>query len=852
MAKKDFKNSALAYPDLDTLPDYAEIAKKSLKLWDDHKVHSFNPDSGKQVFSVDTPPPYVSASHLHVGHAMSYTQAEIIVRYQRMKGKEVFYPMGFDDNGLPTERHVEQLHNITDKSQITRSKFRELCAEVTQEGAKSYESLWRSLGISVDWNLRYSTIDQRSQRVAQLSFLDLHKKGIMYRAEQPVLWDTKFQTALAQADLETIERRGTLYDIEFLVGGTPAIISTTRPELIPACVAVFYNPEDPRYSSFQDQKATVPLFDYDVPVLPSDKVKTDFGSGLMMVSTFGDSEDVEKWKEHKLDTRIILTPNGRMNDQAGPYANLSVQEAKSRIVKDLDALGLIKGSSTIKQNVSVGERSEQPVEFTMTPQWFIDVLNRKDELLGRTEELNWNPEHMKVRLVNWIQALKYDWNISRQRYYGVPFPVWYVADKDGGIIDTILADEKDLPVDPMESEPPHWAKEKYQGMTFLPETDVMDTWMTSSVSPMINANWKSLDEDLTKTGIFPMDLRVQAHEIIRTWLFYTMIKSHYHTDMLPWKEAMISGWGLNEQGKKISKRSLEQETDASGYNRFNPDNLIEKYGADAVRYWAASAKLGYDLKFSEKEIKRGRSVTTKIWNSTRMAFSNLQGFDPAADYVPFEDRPVEDQWVLSNLNETIQKTTESLDQLDYAAARNEIDRFFFTDYCDRYLELIKLRFRDESPWTEQEIKATQSTLLDCTRSVLGLYAPYIPFITEELYQRAGRFGEPHQSLHQTPWVEKKPYPEFSRKAEMDIILDIVSEVRKLRSNANIGAGVILQDISIKLDNPAMEKMAQGLKKSISTAARANKVTITLSSTKEIFIGTPQDNTVANITWDGPK
>jgi len=640
----------MTFPELDTQVDLQQITENSLNLWDSKNIHKFNPESKKSIFSVDTPPPYVSASHLHVGHAMSYTQAEIIVRYQRMKGKEIFYPMGFDDNGLPTERHVEKLHDIKDKTHIARSDFRNLCVKETQRGAVAYEDLWRSLGISVDWNLRFSTINKRCQKVGQLSFIDLYKKGLLYRSEEPVLWDTQFQTALAQADLENIERKGKLYDIAFHdENGDPLVISTTRPELIPACVGLFFNPNDNRYAHLIGSKAIAPIFEYEVPILTSEQVDMEFGTGLMMVCTFGDSEDVEKWKEHKLETRICINSDGKMNDLAKQYAGMPVEEARSRIVKDLKEKELVLDTKTVTQNVSVGERSEKPVEFNMTPQWFIKVLDNKEKFLKRAEELNWHPSHMKVRLINWIEGLKYDWNISRQRYYGVPIPVWYVLDDEKEIIDIIIADESSLPVDPTETQPPKWALEKYPDNEIIPETDVMDTWMTSSVSPMINSNWSSLDEDISDNGIYPMSIRVQAHEIIRTWLFYTLIKAEYHTDSLPWENAMISGWGLNEQGKKISKRSLEKETDSNGYNRYNPEHLINKYGADAVRYWAGGAKLGQDLKFSEKEIKRGKSVVTKLWNASRMAFIYMKNFDVKNDYIKYEDELLRISGYIMNL-----------------------------------------------------------------------------------------------------------------------------------------------------------------------------------------------------------
>ena len=822
------------FPELDTNVDLEEISRKCLKIWADSKVHDFTPNSGKPVFSVDTPPPYVSASHLHVGHAMSYTQAEIIVRYKRMMGHEVFYPMGFDDNGLPTERHVEQVHKIKDKSQISRSEFRKLCVQETQGGAKTYEELWRALGISVDWNLRYSTIDERCQRVGQLSFIDLYKKDLIYRAEEPVLWDTKFQTALAQADLDTIERKGKLYDIEFKAEtGDPLVISTTRPELIPGCVGMFFHPEDERYAHLKGKNAIVPIFGHEVPILTSEAVEKEFGTGLMMCCTFGDSEDVEKWKEHKLDTRICISLNGKMTELAGEYEGLQIVEARARIVKDLKAQELVKGEKTVPQSVSVGERSEVPVEFHMAPQWFIKVLDHKEKFRQRAEELDWYPEHMKVRLLNWIDGLKYDWNVSRQRYYGVPFPLWYVQDENGEIIDTIIADEADLPLDPMESEPPQWAKDKFKDYTIVPETDVMDTWMTSSVSPLINANWTSLDQDLTASGIYPMSLRVQAHEIIRTWLFYTMIKSEYHTDSLPWEATMISGWGLNEQGKKISKRSLDQETDKNGYNRFNPDNLIAKYGADAVRYWAGGAKLGHDLRFSEKEIKRGKAAVTKLWNASRMAFTYMKDFDYANDAISFENRTIEDQWIIAELQKITGEATEYMEKLDYASARNSIDRFFFMSYCDNYLEMIKLRFQDASQWTDEEIKSTQSTLFEATRILLGLFAPFTPFVTEELYQAAGKFGEDAVSLHITAWPKPESLHEVTDQNDIEFILWALAETRKIRSEQKIGAGAILEVVTLEFADDSDLGTAKRLEKSIVTAIRAKEIVVQKGSEKKI-------------------
>jgi len=376
---------------------------------------------------------------------MSYSQAEFIVRFWRMKGYSIFYPMGFDDNGLPTERFVEKTYGV-DKSNTTRGAFRELCIEETKKGAIVYEAMWRALGLSVDWRLRYSTIDQHCRKSSQLSFLDLYRKGLVYRANEPVLWDTADETSLAQADLETKHSRGKLHDIAFGgEDGTRLVISTTRPELIPGCVALFHAPDDKRYLALKGKTARVPFFDYEVPILESPDVDAAFGTGLMMVCTFGDGEDFKKWREHKLQTRIVITPHGRMNDLAGKYAGLQITQARSVIIKDLEAAQLVLGEKTVDQTVSIGERSGQPVEFQMAPQWFIRVLDFKDDFLKRSAELKWRPAHMKTRLDHWIEGLRYDWNISRQRFYGVPFPVWYV--KETG--DIVLADQDSLPVDPL-------------------------------------------------------------------------------------------------------------------------------------------------------------------------------------------------------------------------------------------------------------------------------------------------------------------------------------------------------------------------------------------------------------------
>jgi valyl-tRNA synthetase len=758
--------------------DTAEVEAYCQRLWDELGIYLYDPNAPGETFSIDTPPPYVSASHLHVGHAMSYAQAEFIVRYHRRNGRKIFYPIGFDDNGLPTERYVEKTYKIN-KAKTTRSEFRALCLQVTTEGAKEYEKLWRSLGLSVDWNLRYSTIDDHCQRTSQKSFIELFKMGRIYRSNEPVLWDTILETSLAQADLETIDRKGKLHDIVFNgADGSPLTISTSRPELLPACVALYCNSKDERYKHLVGQSAVVPLFGQTVPVLTDDDVDPAFGTGLMMVCTFGDSEDVRRWKRDGLALRIVVGNNGRLTELAGQFAGLKTEEARGKIVAALTEAGALTGSKVVDQVVSVSDRSDAPVEFVMAPQWFIRVMDMKDELLERAKELKWFPDWMQIRLEDWIKGLKFDWNISRQRFYGVPVPVWFCA-KCGEVV---LADEAALPVDPLESKPPASACAKCGSAEFTPDADVLDTWMTSSVSPLINSNWAGTPGRLGDSRVYPMTVRVQAFEIIRTWLFYTLVKSHLHTNSLPWESVMISGWGLNENGKKISKRDLEQYTDATGYNRYDPYAVIQKFGADSVRYWAAGGSLGHDLRYNEKDVQIGRKLVVKLWNAARFADLQMGNYDPAKDFVPFSERTPEDRWLLAELNKVLPKAQKAFEGYSYHEAREATDSFFWSIFCDDYLELIKDRFWTPENYSEQTRASARSTLFESLRIILGLYAPFLPFVTEYLYQQFYKGSEAAASLHKSPWPVANPEWNVT-VPEMEVLGAILRAVRGLRTAA---------------------------------------------------------------------
>ncbi|MDD5639933.1 MAG: valine--tRNA ligase, partial [Candidatus Pacebacteria bacterium] len=547
--------------------------------WKVKKLYEFNYDEKKPTFVVDTPPPYVSADHLHAGHIMSYTQAEFIVRYKRMQGFNVFYPMGFDDNGLPTERFVEKKYKIN-KSKITKSEFINLCLKETEKGIETYRNLWNSLGISVDWSKTYSTIAPLPTKVSQWSILDLYKKGLFYKKELPILWCPFCGTAISQSDLEAKDKNSKMNYIKFgLPNNETAIIATTRPEMLPACVAVYFNPTDERYAHLKNTETTVPLFNFKVPIKTSEAVDKEKGTGLMMVCTWGDQEDIEKWRLDNLPTKNLITENGKITELGGKYQDMGIEEARTMIIVDLKEAGLLEKQEDILHSVNVHERCDTPVEFVLSKQWFIKITDNKEKWLEMGKKINWFPAHMYNNYEIWVNSLKWDWCISRQRYYGVPFPFWICQDCG----EVIIPDEKDLPVNPFEQKPPVDVCPKCASRNIEPEKDVMDTWATSSCTPFL------LREIIGRPELFPVDVRPNAHEIIRTWDFYSVVKSTLHFNSIPFKNLMISGHGLDEQGKKISKR----------LGNYTPsDKLVDEYGADAIRYWATGAGLGQNLRFN--------------------------------------------------------------------------------------------------------------------------------------------------------------------------------------------------------------------------------------------------------------
>ncbi len=773
--------------------EHANVEPRIRKLWDEHGVYKFDPADPRPIFSVDTPPPYVSSAHLHVGHAMSYSQAEFIVRYKRMAGFNVFYPMGFDDNGLPTERYVEQKYKI-DKSKITREEFVKLCLDETRAGAQVYRDLWESLAISVDWDLTYSTIQPRSVHTAQKSFLDLAHKGLVARRDEPITWCYSCQTSLAQADIDTEERDTTLNDIAFTgPNGERLVISTTRPELIPACVALYVNPDDDRYRALVGKKARVPLCDYEVEIRTHEDVAMDFGTGLMMVCTWGDSDDVKKWKEHQLDTRALFSEWGKLNELGGAYAGMKPDAARAAILKDLEAEGRLLKRSPLRQLVGIHDRCNTPVEFHHSPQWFVNVLAGREDYLKRGAELRWFPQHFQVRLDDWVNGLKWDWCISRQRFYGVPFPVWYCAACHA----PRFAAQGELPVDPMSTPLPSGTRCACGHDAFVPEKDVMDTWMTSSLTPLINARWA--EDSSLMDRIYPMSIRVQAFEIIRTWLFYTVVKSHHHTDSLPWSDVMISGWGLDDKGKKMSKRAG---------NFVDPKIVVDKYGADALRYWSAGATLGNDLRYNERDVANGRKLMTKLWNATKFAATHFLNEDGTGRALEPGEPTLVDRWIRSRLQRVIEDATSYLDRYEYSHALGTVERFFFSEFCDNYIEIVKERFWNPHHFPASVVEAARFTLHEVGFTVLKLFAPFIPYITDELYQIVYRQGTEPVSIHRAAW----PKPDAAQVDEGALeagrlLIAVLTGARRWKTERQVNQNFPLRLLTISAPAELAAKLA---------------------------------------------
>jgi len=771
-----------------------EIEPRWVDFWQKEKIYHYDLLSRAPVFSIDTPPPTVSGN-LHLGHVYSYTHADIIARFWRMRGHNVYYPMGYDDNGLPTERLVEKQLGIT-AQQVGRREFIEQCLLVSEAAIHDYQALWLRAGLSIDWRYTYRTIDTRSRRISQLSFIQLYQQGLVYRRESPAIWCPECRTSIAQADLNDLERQSELSTLAFQMdSGEMLPIATTRPELLPACVAVFVHPEDHRYHRYVDRQARVPQLGQLVPVIADPSAEPEKGTGAVMCCTFGDATDVSWWYRYQLPVIAAIGPDGRMTQAAGKYQGLSIEEARQQIKQDLERDGNIIDRRPVTQSIRVHERCDTPVEYTIARQWFIRILEHKELLLQLGDQVRWHPEKMKARYKSWVENLSWDWCISRQRYYGVPFPLWYCQECG----EVVLADVDRLPVDPNEESPDSPCA--CGSNLFIPETDIFDTWATSSMTPQIVGHWLDDSTDSSTNGlyqgVFPFTLRPQAHEIIRTWAFYTLVKSQYHFQSLPWKNVLISGWGLAGEGMgKISK--------SRGGGPMAPMDMIQRYSADAVRYWAASTSPGKDTVISEEKIKLGAKLVTKLWNVARFAEPFILQYHPPHWADGFQDPTIypytpADRWILSRLQRLIVRSTTLLEAYDYATAKSEIENFFWQDLADNYLEMCKLRLY--GPPSSMKT-AGFATIYQLLLTTIHLFAPFLPFITEEIYRRLfwERLPEDFSpSIHRSSWPLPNPTLE-DETAEVigEHLLAIVSAVRRFKSEHSLPLGADLNRLKLSV------------------------------------------------------
>ncbi len=706
--------------------NFIESESKWNKYWSDKKFYKFDCKSKSKIYSVDTPPPTVSGK-MHIGHAFSYSQQDFVIRYHRMKGENVFYPFGTDDNGLPTERLVEKTKGIKAKN-MQRDEFIKICIDFLNIERPKFVQDWKNIGISCDWELFYSTIDDNSRKISQWSFLDLYKKGRVYRKDAPAMWCPECRTGVAQVEIKDKEFDSIFNDIIFKIGKEELVVATTRPELLPACVAVFYNPLDNRYKKYKGMQAKVPLFNFEVPILEDKRADPKKGTGLVMCCTFGDQTDMEWQKAYDLPIKTAITENGKMSPLAGKYVDLKIREARKEIIKDLKDSSLLIKQVPIKHAVNVHERCGIEIEFVKSKQWFVRYLDLKNEMLKWGEQLNWHPEFMKYRYNNWVNGLQWDWLISNQRYFGVSFPVWYCAFCE----EVILANEDQLPVDPQNEKPSLHSCPKCKSNKFIPEMDVLNTWFTSSMTPQIATQLVS--EKSMQENLFPMSLRPQAHEIISFWLFNTLIKSRLHFDKNPWKDIEISGF-VTMQGEKMSK---------SKGNVIEPQTVLIKYGADALRFWAASSKLGEDFDYQEKDLVTGQRTINKLWNSFKFCKIHFNNYK-----LKKVELEILDQWILYRLQNTIKVCTEGFESYEYSKAKNAIEYFFWKDFCDNYLEFVKYRLYSEGNSKEKE--SALYTLYVSFLAVLKLFAPIMPYVTEELYQDMFKEFEGSESIHISKW-----------------------------------------------------------------------------------------------------
>ena len=769
---------------LDKKYSFKEKEEKWMNYWEDENIYEFKPDK-REVYSIDTPPPTVNGK-IHIGHIFSYSQAEMIARYKRIKGYNVFYPFGFDDNGLPSERLVEKEQGKK-AHEIGREEFSKLCYDTTTRYENEFKKLFKRAGFSADINNAYKTVSPSSTKISQLSFLELAEKNACYHKESPALWCNECLTSIAQAELETKTIKTMFNYINYeTTDGETFTIATTRPELIPAIVCVFVNPEDDKHKHLIGKTAHIPVIDVEVPILADDKVAIDKGTGVVMCCTFGDQTDIEWWKKYNLPLKNIFTKDGKIIDEVPNYGGLKIKQARVKIIEDFDKAGYLVKQEELEHEVQTHERCGKEVEYTVMKQWFIDIMNHKKDFIEIGNKIKWYPEHMQVRYNEWVENVMWDWCISRQRYFGVPFPVWYCK-KCGKVK---LAKREDLPVNPLVDKPTSPCECGCN--EFIPEKDIMDTWQTSSVTPLLNMRYGEKDnyEDILK----PMSLRCNAHDIIRTWDFYSIVKSYYNFGIKPWENVMISGFVMANKGEKISK--------SKNNSKMEPFELLENYGADIVRYWAGSGKLGTDIVFNDETFLRGKKLINKIWNVSKFIEMHLSDYkDKKIDNYEYVDK-----WILGSFQEMEKGFIKYLDDYEVGLALNHLEKFFW-NFCDNYIEIVKHRLYRPEEFGDAARYSGQKTVYTILYKLLQDFSIFFPFITEEIYQE---LYHDKKSIHLT---EIKPLEfDFSNEVKNgNSLVDIISYVRGEKSNNNVSLKTVVKELNISCSAEIKDAIEKSIK-----------------------------------------
>ena len=791
--------------------NFTEIERKWQQKWEEMGIYHYDWNDKKRVpYSIDTPPPYPSGE-LHMGNVLNWTYFDMVARYKRMQGFNVLFPQGWDCHGLGIEIQVEKTYNIR-KRDVPPEQFRKWCMELVEKYIAMMKEGILKLGCSIDWTTEYRTMDPDYWRRTQLSFILLYKKGYMYQGTHPVNWCPHDETAIADAEVDYVKRDGVLHYIRFPFEGTSdyALIATSRPEFIPACAVIEVNPDDERYSKYIGKTIVVPIINRSVKVIADECVDPKFGTGVVMICTYGDKEDVKTVIKHKLPVIMLLTENGRINENGGKYAGLFINQARAAIIEDLTAAGLLEKTEKIMQEIGVCDRCKTHVEILERKQWFMNTRKLTDAVEKMANEIVWYPDYMKNRLIDWAKSLDWDWVISRQRLFATPIPVWYC--KNCG--ELILAKEDWVPIDPKLENPRIDKCPKCGGKDFAGEQDVFDTWMDSSITCAVHAGWPDRAD---WKHLFPADVHPSGTDIIRTWAYYLIVRHLALFNEKPFKSCLINGMVLGSDGRKMSK-SLKNYAAAP--------EVLNKNGADATRQWAAGGgATGSDIPYRAQDVEYGRRFLVKLWNASSFTSKLLADYKPTANAKP--DLQPLDKWIISKAENLTKKVTEEFEKCQFNVAMEDIRNFTWHVFCDYYLEAVKDRLYNPDLSGTTKKLAAQDTLYQVLYRILQLLAPVAPHLTEEIYQHMFKDYKGFESLQVSPW------PKFNtatadEEAEKngDIIIATMTAFRNFKAENKQALNAQYSCLTINTGSAEYAKILKASFEDIRGTLKVNELIIT--------------------------